>query len=90
MSQECCLSGRDVNVSLGNDDRRLQYLEEENKKLLYEMNLILSRKDDGSGSRDTTNIRGSTDNSDDISRMRRKLAQAEEDRDKYERLKRDL
>lgn len=78
----------DVNVSLGDDNRRRDYLEEENKKLLYQINLLLSKKDGGDGVRD---IGGHTsDSSDDITRLRRKLAIAEEERDKFERLKKDL
>lgn len=78
----------DVNVSLGDDNRRRDYLEEENKKLLYQINLLLSKKDGGDDMRD---IGGRTsDSSDDITRLRRKLAIAEEDRDKFERLKKDI
>ena len=89
----------DVNVSLGDDQRRREYLEEENKKLLYQMNLMLSKRDGvdggggggggGGGDRDRGGG-GSSSDSDDITRIRRKLAIAEEDRDKFERMKKDL
>ena len=76
----------DVNVVLGDDQRRREYLEEENKKLLYEMNRLLSKKDDD---RETTVTR-SSDSSDDVTRLRRKLTEAVEDRDKFERINKDL
>lgn len=78
-----------MNVSLGDDNRRRDYLEEENKKLLYQINLLLSKKDGGDDSRDTGG-RSSDSSSDDITRLRRKLTIAEEDRDKFERMKKDL
>jgi predicted RNase H-like nuclease (RuvC/YqgF family) len=84
-------SGRgDVNVSLGDDNRRRDYLEEENKKLLYQINLLLSKKDGGGDNVRDTSSRTSSDSSDDVTRLRRKLAVAEEERDKFERMKKDL
>lgn len=81
----------DINVVLDDDHRRREHLEEENKKLLYQMNKLLSKKDDVDGDRGDVGRGGSSsDSSDDITRIRRKLAVAEEDRDKFERMKKDL
>lgn len=77
-----------MNVSLGDGNKRRDYLEEENKKLLYQINLLLSKKDTGDDSRDY-GVR-SVDSSDDITRLKRKLTISEEERDRCERMKKDL
>lgn len=80
-----------MNVSLGDDNRRREYLEEENKRLLYQIKELLSRKDRDGGADDIRDSSGrNSGSSDDISRIKRKLAIAEEERDKLERMKKDM
>lgn len=79
----------DVNVSL-DDQKRRDYLEKENKKLLYKINDMLSKKDGDGGGGGERDGAASPGNFDEITRIRRKLAIAEEERDKFERMKKEL
>lgn len=76
----------DLNVVLDDEKRRGEHLQEENKKLLYQMNLILSQKEGGGNQA----VGGSSDSYDDVSRIKRKLVHVEEERDKFERSNKDL